>query len=48
MIVMQLQSARHARRDGSEAAMKALPHWLLRLEAIGWLADRLRVNAARP
>ena len=35
MIVTQLQSTRHAGRDGSEAPMHTLAHWLQRLEAIG-------------
>src|SRR5215204_2253015 len=35
MIVTQLQSARHAGRDGSEAPMDSLAYWLQRLESTG-------------
>src|SRR6516164_10688407 len=35
MIVTQLQSTRHPRRDGSEAAMDSLAHRLQGLETIG-------------
>jgi hypothetical protein len=35
MIVTQLQSTRHAGRDGSEAPMHTLAHRLERLEPIG-------------